>query len=310
MTGALAASQTVSNPNGLVLLGWKTRDRALALLQQECEFDPPLSDTEAERVWAEYREHVNALQGRDVLGAVHLQLTDEERRLVDRFLADVSKHGGPMREVIKIDPLGLVVHQLEITTARSMSMSERLQTAEQWAAECLCPTGSSLRPSVRSVPNSIDIDLPHGEWALLFDPQLGLILGEAARCITVSVIKRHLVLWSGYHRTYAAATRRAAGERTILAGVVEDVKVPPGVKWCGLRAVESDIPPIFADFLDPRLTLPVRFRAKRFTMEVRARVVGVNVDEVAPEVEDRKSGLGALENGRGWNVDARNEHVH
>jgi hypothetical protein len=264
--------------DGLVLLGWKTRDRALALLQQECEFDPPLGDHDAEALWARYRERVNALRGRAVSAPVPLACTDEERRVVAGFLQDRARHGGHVRDVVKVDPLGLVAHQLEITTSRSRSLAERLDGVEAWAAECLCPAPSSAQPSIRHAPNSVDVDLPHGEWALLFDSKLGLILGEAARCITVTRIDGHFVLWSGYHRTYASAACRPEGERTILAAVVDDVGLAAMSRWCGLRAVQSDNPPIFSDFFNPQLALPVRFRAKRFTMEIRARIVTANVD--------------------------------
>jgi hypothetical protein len=263
---------------GVVLLGWKTRDRAMALLQQECEFDPPLDDSGAEALWARYRERVNALRGRPLQAAAPLALTDEERRLVADFLRDQPSHGGNVRSVIKVDPLGLVAHQLEITTARSTSLSQRLQTPADWALECLCPAPSLKRPSIRHSPNSMDVDLPHGEWALVFDSKLGLVLGEAARCVTVTTIEPYLVLWSGYHRTYASVACRPEGDATILAAVMDDVGVAAAVRSCGLRAVQSGNPPIFADFFNPQLALPVRFRAKRFTMEIRARMVAANVE--------------------------------
>src|SRR5206468_1082157 len=133
--------------DGVVLLGWKTRDRALALLQQDCEFDPPLRDDAAEALWARYRERVNKVRGRRLDAASPLTLSAEEARVVADFMEETSRHGGPTREVIKVDPLGLVAHQLEITTGRSRSTAQRVQTAADWAAECLCPAGSSVTPA-------------------------------------------------------------------------------------------------------------------------------------------------------------------
>ena len=78
---------------GVVLLGWKTRDRALALLQQDCEFDPPLNDHDAEALWARYRERVNAVRGRPVRAPAPLAFTDDEQRLVADFLQDGSAFG-------------------------------------------------------------------------------------------------------------------------------------------------------------------------------------------------------------------------
>jgi hypothetical protein len=267
--------------DGVVLLGWKTRDAALAVLQEDCEFDPPLDDVAAERLWARYRERVNVLRGRALPAAALLSFSDEERRVVDEFLEEVARHGGVFRDVIKVDPLFLAAHQLEISTERSRTTAARLRTPTEWASECLCPAGSSACPTIRGVPNSVDVDLPHGEYALLFDATLGLVLGEAARCITVTSIGARRMLWSGYHRAYASAAYRFAGERTILAAIADDSGQASRARTCGLRAVQSDNPPIVADFFDPDVALPVRFKAKRFTMEIRARVVAAHVKSEA-----------------------------
>jgi hypothetical protein len=271
-------SAQVADPDGVVLLGWKTRDAALALLQADCEFDPPLNDVAAERLWFRYRERVNALRGRAIPPASSLAFSDDERRVVDEFLQQVARYGGLFRDVIKVDPLVLAVHQLEITTARSRATAARLATPVDWAGECLCPAGASARPTIRGVPNSVDVDLPHGEYALLFDSDLGLVLGEAARCITVTSIGGRMVLWSGYHRAYASAAYRFEGERTVLAAIADDLGQISRARSCGLRAVQSDHPPILSDFFNPDLALPVRFKAKRFTMEIRARVVAAHVE--------------------------------
>jgi hypothetical protein len=264
--------------DGVVLLGWNTRDRALALLQEDCHFDPPLGDAAAEALWAQYRERVNRLRGRSLTVPVRSHVTADEAHVVHEFERDVCRQPAAGQEVIKVDPFALVVHQLEIAVGRSRAIAQRLRTPTDWAAECLCPTRSAVTPPVRHAPNSVDIDLPHREWALLFDARYGLILGEAARCIAVTSIGARLVLWSGYHRAYACAVWRPEGERCVLAAVVNDIAISPPFASCGLRAIKSDNPPIFADFFNPDLALPVRFRAKRFTMRIRAQVVAENVE--------------------------------
>jgi hypothetical protein len=271
---------TRSEPDtdGVALLGWNTRDRALALLQEDCDFDPPLGDAAAEALWARYRERVNRLRGRSLTVPVRGRLTPDEAHVVHEFERDACRQPAAVQEVIKVDPFALVVHQLEITVGRSNAIARRLRTPADWAAECLCPARSAVTPPVRHAPNSVDVDLPHGEWALLFDPRYGLILGEAARCIAVTTVGPHLVLWSGYHRAYAAAARRREGERSVLAAVVNDIAIEPPFASCGLRAIKSDNPPIFADFFNPDLALPVRFRVKRFTMKIRAQVIAENVE--------------------------------
>jgi hypothetical protein len=224
-------------------------------------------------MWACYRERVNALRGRSCPEPASLRLEDEERRVSDAFLDEAAKRGCIVRDVVKLDPLALAVKQLEITTSRSRAAAEDLQTPTDWARECLSPHGSPLRPTIRASPNAMDVDLPHGEFALLFDAQRGFVLGEALRCVTVTTIGARVALWAGYHRAYASAAYRAAGERTVLAALVDDVGVSSLARSCGLRAVQSDHPPLMADFFNPDLALPVHFRVKRFTMEIRARVV-------------------------------------
>ena len=68
--------------DGVVLLGWKTRDRAMALLREDCLFDPPLNDDAAEALWARYRERVNGLRGRPMSQPVPHPPAGEEGRII------------------------------------------------------------------------------------------------------------------------------------------------------------------------------------------------------------------------------------
>ena len=90
-----------------------------------------------------------------------------------------------------------------------------------------------------------------------------------------------LALWSGYHRTYAAVVHARTRDPGILAVVEDDALVSAAPRTCGLRAAKSDNPPIFDDFFNPDLALRVQFRRKRFTMQVRARMVVSNAPVTA-----------------------------
>jgi hypothetical protein len=272
--------------DGIVLLGWKTRDAALDLLQNSCHFDPPLSDRAAEALWAEYRGRVNDRRGRELRLPERLPFTNDERRLIERFRDGLTAQGVNVGEVIKVDPLRLAVHQLEITTARSEAAAQRLRTPSDWTLEFLSPTTSSTRPNVRHAPNAIDLELPHGEWLLMFHPVRGFLVTEGGRHVGVSTINSRLALWSGYHRTYASVVHARPREPGILAVVEDEALASAAPRTCGLRAAKSDNPPIFDDFFNPELALRVSFRRKRFTMQVRARIVVSDASTDAATVPD------------------------
>ena len=277
-----AATPVPSQPNalaGIVLLGWKTRDAALRLLQEHCAFDRPPTDHEAEALWARMRARVNALRGRPLPRVEPYELTDDERSGVERFRAACLAQGHSPVEILKVDPRNLVVYQLEVTIARSREIANRLATRAAWLDEFLSAPHTAVQPSVRHSPNAIDVDVPHGEWGLLFDPARGFLVAEAARQVNVSRLADRWTLWGGYHRAYAAAAYAPPADRTIVAVVTDDATrhVAAAQRTCGLRAAQSDNPPIFADFFDPQLALPVPFKRKRFTLQIRARVVAHDI---------------------------------
>jgi hypothetical protein len=276
--GPLERSDIVENLlDGVVLLGWKTRDAALDILQNSCHFDPTLTDAAAEALWAEYRGRVNERRGREIRVPERLSFTSDEQRLVDRYRDTMKASGITIGDVVKVDPVGLVVHQLEITTALSGATARRLRTPSDWTLEFLAPTTPLTRPpNVNHAPNAIDLELPHGEWLLTFDPVRGFLVTEGGRHVGVVTMNSRLALWSGYHRTYASVVHARPREPGILA-VVEDEALPAAApRTCGQRAAVSDNPPVFDDFFNPDLALRVQFRRKRFTLQVRARMVVTN----------------------------------
>lgn len=265
--------------DGIVLLGWKTRDAALDVLQNSCHFDPPLTDRAAEELWAEYRGRVNEQRGRELRQPERLPFTDDEQRLIERYRDTMKANGVAVGDVIKVDPVRLVVHQLEITTARSDAAARRLRTPSDWTLEFLAPTTIlTSPPNVNHVPNAIDLELPHGEWLLTFHPVRGFLVTEGGRQMSVVRMNERLALWSGYHRTYASVVHARTRDPGVLAVVEDDALVSAAPRTCGLRAAKTDNPPIFDDFFNPDLALRVQFRRKRFTMQVRARMVVSNVD--------------------------------
>jgi hypothetical protein len=229
---------------GRILLGWLTRDIAVAYLQNRCIFTPPLTAAEAEALWAGKREMVEALGPRTVPTPAPLPMTPAECEVSEKFLALMRRVSGGASEVqtvVKLDPRGLVCRQSDISLDRASQHAEHVQAATWAARNCLLP------PNGRT---SIDFTQ--------FDP------------IGVSVIEGRAVLWSGYHRCYArmAAPGPDMADRSILAAVTakgNEAVVANG----SLRAILlSDCPPLLEDFLDERLFLEVELRPDRYKSAV------------------------------------------
>lgn len=72
---------------GRILLGWLTRDIAVAYLQNRCIFTPPLTAAQAEALWAGKHEVVEALGPRAVPTPALLPMTPAEREPSEKFLA-------------------------------------------------------------------------------------------------------------------------------------------------------------------------------------------------------------------------------
>jgi hypothetical protein len=225
---------------GRILLGWLTRDIAVAYLQNQCIFTPPLTAAQAEALWAGKHEMVEALGPRAVPTPAPLPMTPAEREASEKFLASMrSLYGSAsdVKTVVKLDPRGLVCRQSDISLDRANQHAEHVQAATWAARNCLLPSNGLASMNFTQ-----------------FDP------------IGVSVIEGRAVLWCGYHRCYArmAAPGPGMADRSVLAAVTatgnQAVVANPS-----LRAILlSDRPPLLGDFLDERLFLEVDLHPDRY----------------------------------------------
>ena len=85
---------------GRVLLGWMPRDRAIALLMNDCVFDPPLSVAAAEALWEEYRDRAAALPERPPAQNRHLPMTGEEKSHAADFKSFIKSRDP--KEVVEV----------------------------------------------------------------------------------------------------------------------------------------------------------------------------------------------------------------
>jgi hypothetical protein len=269
----------------ILLLGWMERDVALSYLCKDCVDLPRYSETEAESLWREYRDLVGALPARAATSPPRLDLTSEEKKAAEKFLAPYRLAGNShIRDVIRVDPMGLVVHQLYMTLAKAREFMDHA-TARSWCIrQCL-----AVRPKENKIlqgnfrRNSAEIEIPHREFAVNFQPGNTFGIEELAAHVSATEFAGRTLLWAGYHRAYAriASFEADAIERSLLVVLSHDgdYLVDPDSPEPELRATLLGLrPPLFADFFDERLFLKVNLRKKRYELRLRASVEAVSDD--------------------------------
>lgn len=266
---------------GRVLLGWLERDRAVKYLQSDCIFDPPLTNKQAEALWAEKRATLEALAPRLVPSPSSLKMTLMEREAAESFLSFVRQQPGgtpEIQSVVKLDPLGLVCRQFFLTLDRANEYTSNVHDAAWSACTCLHTQGALASMNVSSVSNGWNIDLPHGEFMCVLNGQ-GFGVAECAPYVSVSVIGQRAVLWSGYHRCYArAAAARTSSDRSVLAVLTTAGNATVAAERSLSDLILGKLPPLLGDFLDPRLFLEVELHRKRYELQIRAEVAHINAD--------------------------------
>jgi hypothetical protein len=270
---------------GKVLLGWLTREDAVKYLRDYCIFDPPLTDQQAEAFWAEKKAAVDALEPRTAPSPANLAMTASEREAANRFLVfHRQKPGGlgTIREVIKLDPLGLVVRQFDVAIDRANEHAAHIQSPNWSARNCLATDRGDANLNFTTIQNGWNFSLPHGEFLLAFNGQaFGIIVG--APHVSVSRIGTRSILWAGYHRCYARAANvnPATNDRSVLAALTAEgtLAVGPESNQTPLRdLVLGDRPPLFGDFFDERLFMEVELHRKRYELQIRVEVARINAD--------------------------------
>ena len=263
----------------ILLLGWMERDAAVSYLCRNCAELPPYSESEAESLWREYQARVRALPERVAKSPQRLKLTSEEKDAAEKFLAPHRLSGDfHIRDVVKVDPMGLVIHQLFMT----------LDTAKEFMADAATPSWCirhclAVRPSTPRAmngnfgTNAAEIEIPHREFAVDFHPGNTFSIVEFAAHVSASQVGDRMLLWAGYHRAYArVASLKAATENSSLLVVLSkdaDYLLAPDSPEPQVRTMLlGPRPPMFGDFFDDRLFLKVRLRKRRYELRIRARV--------------------------------------
>jgi hypothetical protein len=268
--------------DGIVLLGWKAEAEALKFLMDHCVFDEPLGQDAARVIWQQYHSAVESLPERAALAPPRLPMTGYyELEAVKEFKR--KWRGVPnILGVVKIDPMGLVVHQLKIVVERShTTYRSKVDSMNGWLKHGLFGDEATPSLNIRAAMNAVDVELPHAEFVLGFNPGRGFTIEQMARHVNVTEFGNRMMLWAGYQRSYARMLSMApdAIDRSLVVALTADgnFKVSPLSPNQGEREMLTGLrPPLFGDFFDDRLVMKVKLRKKKFELHVRAALVEID----------------------------------
>jgi hypothetical protein len=274
--------------DGVILPGWMPHEFAIPFLLNDCVFDPPLTERGAEEIWQSYKAAVDNLPERAAPAPPRLPFTPAEQNEVNNFLQAMRQRGAAnILDVIKIDVRLCVAHQLIVVTERSRTYVQRMNTPQAKLHHCL---GLHAAPHnqfeiAAAAPNAVNIRIPHAEFIFTLLQPGGFAVQELAKHINTTAFDGRLLLWSGYHRSFALMTNEYPDGRdrslvTVLSTDADFLLSPQDSPNQGLRDIVRGLrPPLFGDFFDERFFIPVRLRKKRCELWIRAQTMWLNADE-------------------------------
>jgi hypothetical protein len=262
------------------------RDQAIAFMKNDCHFDPPKTDAELDAMWSDYRSRVQQLAQRPFAAPRTYALTTDEQLHATKFLAFLHGVGVlDVQQVVKVDMRQLVVYQPFVVTERADGYRLKCADAIAWMEEIL-PTSLS-QPVVPATFNRQNFDsqavfdLPHGEF--FFGPTPAQTFGplQLLRHVTAMNAGPRMMLWGGYHRSYACVLSMpptAPEWPALVALTTSTISPPPGVVGVTQAgAFEFTVwgarPPRFEDFFTDDLRIVVKLRKKRYQLHVQSKMV-------------------------------------
>ena len=251
------------------------KKEALAYLCDEAV--PPLTEEEAIKLWETYCQRVVALGNRGCQKPATAARNLKEKLAADRIVKASRKNGERnVKGLIKVDPLNLVVHQLRIFEERAEPYVDLVSDPIMKVKTCLPPLPTGGQLPTRRIAGKTIIELPHGEFRIGLGPNKKPAVQELAHHIAINEFDGRLLLWAGYHRTYAVTLASQANpeeiERLVPAVLTTDAD---DVFLCALAdfsekrdMVRGTCPALFRDFFDPDLCLAIKLRKRRPQFEI------------------------------------------
>ena len=259
---------------GRLLLGWMNRKEALQFLTKEAV--PPLTEEDAVKLWACYRQKVAALGNRGCQKPANAPHSLKEKMAADRIVKASRKKGeSNVKGLIKVDPLDLVVHQLRIFEELAEPYVGLMANSVTKVKGCLPPLPVGRQLPTKKFGDKTIIELPHGEFQIVPGPNKRLEIQELAHHVAINAFDDRLLLWAGYHRTYAVTLASQANpeetERLVPAVLTTAADNALLCAFAGFSEkrdmVRGTCPALFRDFLDPDLCLSINLRKQRRQIE-------------------------------------------
>jgi hypothetical protein len=266
--------------DGFLLLGWMEKNEAIPLLLNDCWFDPPLTNQQAEEIWQKYKASVDAMPERKPTAPKRQPIPNSVLHIVNNFR--MRTRGPEVLDVINVDPRELQVYQLYVVADRADHHARQLK-GDQWHNACLQIDRPNNPLPLRNDSGIVKVTLPHAEYMFAMVPGGAFQIQQGAGFISVCEVEGRIVLKAGYHRSFAFARSRMkepeAKDKSLLVAVTKTV--PPQLladfPKQGLRTtVLGSRPPLFSDFLDAALAMPVKLRKKRYEMHIKVEVAAIN----------------------------------
>jgi hypothetical protein len=260
-----------------LLLGWMPQAEAMDFLLNKCVFDEPLTPEKAIELWGTYRAKIDALPARACILPQSQKTNRRETDAIAAFKKNPPRMQDKLSDVIKIDPSELVIHQFWVATERSKEYAEKMHNDKQRIKCCLgLETGV---PTMEDVGQTRIITLPHWEYDLqqMKNPDgTGHIhLQEWPRLLSATQMADRMLLWGGYHRTYALLSQAEPDglEEPPLVSLISSPTIDAFFSNASTRpevrdTVLGDKPALFKDFFAKDLFIEVSLRKKHRQLRV------------------------------------------
>jgi hypothetical protein len=252
-----------------LLLGWMNQHDAVESLNG-CSFDPPMTRKKAVALWKEYQKKVKALEPRNPQVPVALALTQAEQVAVNAHIQRI----GSVASVVKVDPEQLIARQHYLVTDRAKEYAEVMKD-EAARINHFLGVGLDFKGILvpkHVSPSRITVALPHFEFLPREIPG-GITFEERDRYVTAAwtPLNDRMLLWCGYHRSYAILLLRQAGGEgagaapllTVITGMKDVTDFFEKPRFAVRDSVLGDRPALLRDFLDPELAIEVNLRKRR-----------------------------------------------
>jgi hypothetical protein len=259
----------------VVLLGWMDRDEAITYLLDHCWSDPALDRQQAEALWTQYHNRIEALPVKNYQAPTRFAIPAGSKGHVTDFVRRLR--GPEVLDVININPMDLIIYQLSVVTDRA---DHHHNQAGGWARKTLVIDRPAGQLPMRIDGDTIKFALPHAEHMFAFQNGAFQIQQGGGFVSVVDVGGGKLLLKAGYHRSFAfaraAAKEPEAKDRCELVALTTSLPPPllPTAPHQGLRTkVLASRPPLFSDFFDPDLAIAVKLRKKHWEAHLRIAAI-------------------------------------